>query len=56
MLSNSSSYTERIDQKFAGYLPTSYTRKNLPASGVRQGRKVVILQEKYQDSILEAFD
>lgn len=56
MLSNSSSYTERIDQIFAGHLPTSYTRKILSASGVRQGRKVGILKEKHHDSNFEAFD
>ena len=56
MLSNSSSYTERIDKNFAGHLPTSYTLKTLSASGVRQGRKVVILKEKHQDSNLEAFN
>ena len=42
MLSNSSSYTERIDQKLL--------------QGISLLPTLVILQEKHQDSILEAFD
>lgn len=55
MLSNSSSYTERIDQIFPGHLLTSYTRKFICIW--RSARaKNVILKEKHQDSNLEAFD
>ena len=53
MLSNSSSYTERIDQNFCRASLYFLYSKILSASGVRQGRKVVILKEKHQDSNLE---